>query len=78
MGISPDCERHGQKQKEPGTYLGKMSPQQKQGNQRNRIREASEKRNLVRSERGTQSREKFEMPKDDYGMLEHYERRVPE
>ena len=33
MGVPADRERHGQKQKEPGTGLGKMGPQRKQGNQ---------------------------------------------
>jgi len=77
MGISPDRERHGQKQKEPCADLGKMCPQRKRSNQRNPVRKASEKRNLVGSERATKSREKFEMPKDEYGVRQHNQRRVP-
>ncbi len=77
MGVPADRERHGQKQKEPGTGLGKMGPQRKQGNQGDYIREASKKRDLVRLEDATQPCEKFEVPKNDHGMRQHHQHRVP-
>ena len=77
MGIPTDRERHGQKQKEPSTELGKMRPQRNQSNQRDYICEASEERDLIHVERRVPPREQFEMPKDDHGMRQYNQRCVP-
>ncbi len=76
MGIPTYRQRHGQKQKEPSTELGEMSPQRNQSNQRDYVREASKKRDLIEFERSITPCDQIEMPKDDHGMDQYNQRGV--
>jgi hypothetical protein len=73
----PIRQRHSQEQKKPSTEFGKMRPQRHQGNKRDCIREGSKKQDLIHSERRIPPCKQFEMPKDDNGMRQYNQRRVP-